>query len=168
MKMTSAYANKMLRKLAEDKEYWRSYEAERSTYVASVDEEPVVPEYDYQEVAQALAEIDRQVAVLKHAINLTNVTNTIEVDGEALSIDSVLVRMAQLNARKSVLDMMRKHQPKSRAMRSRYSDGRPEYCYINYDLAVVKKEYEAVDKKIAQMQMALDHFNQTFEFDVDL
>jgi hypothetical protein len=31
----------------------------------------------------------------------------------------------------------------------------------------VKKDYEEIDSKIAAMQIALDKFNQTFEFDVE-
>ena len=42
----------------------------------------------------------------------------------------------------------------------------PEYQYINYDLDLIKKEYEKVDSQIAQMQIALDKYNQTFEFEV--
>ena len=57
--MTSAYANKVLRKLNEDKEFWRSKEAEGCTYVAALDEEPVIPEYDYSQVADT---IDRSTA----------------------------------------------------------------------------------------------------------
>ena len=45
-KMTSAYANKFLKKLAEDKEYWRKKETEGCTYIAALDEEPVIPDYD--------------------------------------------------------------------------------------------------------------------------
>ena len=50
-KMTSAYANKVLKKLTEDKEYWIKKENDGSTYVAAVDEEPVIPDYDYSTVA---------------------------------------------------------------------------------------------------------------------
>ena len=45
--MTSAYANKMLRSLEEDKAFWVNKEAASCTYVVAVNEEPVVPEYDY-------------------------------------------------------------------------------------------------------------------------
>lgn len=44
----------------------------------------------------------------------------------------------------------------------------PEYRYINYDLEVVKQDYERVDEELGKMQMALDKHNQTFEFDVDI
>ena len=53
-KMTSAYANKMLRNLEEEKAYWLNKEAVSSTYVASTDEEPVIPEPDqFQETSSA-------------------------------------------------------------------------------------------------------------------
>ena len=73
-KMTSAYANKMLRSLEEDKNYWLKKESESSTYVAAVDEEPVIPDYDYATVAATIAEIDAKMAVIKHALNLANAT----------------------------------------------------------------------------------------------
>lgn len=52
--MTSAYENKMLRSLEEDKAFWVNKEATSSTYVVAINEEPVVPEYDYAEVAAIL------------------------------------------------------------------------------------------------------------------
>ena len=68
-KMTSAYANKMLRKLNEDKEYWRSKELAGYVYVAALDEEPVIPEYDYKEVAKNIEEIDEKIIL--HFLPLT-------------------------------------------------------------------------------------------------
>ena len=61
-KITSAYANKMLRSLEEDKAFWVNKESTSSTYVAAVNEEPVVPEYDYMTVANTIDEIDRNQA----------------------------------------------------------------------------------------------------------
>lgn len=58
--MTSAYANKMLKSLEEDKAFWVNKEAASSTYVAATNEEPVVPEYDYLEVASTIAAIDEK------------------------------------------------------------------------------------------------------------
>ena len=71
-KMTSAYANKMLRSLEEDKAFWVNKEAASSTYVVANNEEPVVPEYDYAEVAATIAEIDEKIAIIKHALNVSN------------------------------------------------------------------------------------------------
>ena len=122
--MTSAYANKMLKSLEEDKAFWVNKEATSSTYVAAINEEPVVPEYDYTEVAATITSLDEKIAIIKHALNVTN---------SNMSRNTV-----------------------------------PEYRYINYDLELIKKEYEAVSKTIMEMQMALDKYNQTVQFEVDI
>ena len=169
-KMTSAYAGKVLRKLNDDKDFWRTREREGYLYVAALDEEPVIPEYDYEEIAKNIDEIDRQIVKIKHAVNLTNCTNEITVGDTRMTIDAVLVRMAQLNKRKDILDEMRKHQPKTRINSGLYSARKtaPEYQYINYDLELIKKEYEKIDAEVSAMQIALDKYNQTVEFDVDI
>lgn len=167
--MTSAYANKLLKKLSEDKEFWLSRENDGCMYVAAVTEEPVVPDYDFEEVSSYINEIDMEIVRIKHAINLANVTNTIKCGAGEFTIDAVLVRMAQLNRRKDMLDTMRKQQPKTRVSSGYAAAGRnpaPEYRYINYDLELVKKEYDRIDTEIAEMQIALDKYNQTVEFEV--
>lgn len=167
MKVTSAYANKMLKKLNEDKDFYRAKERDGYLYVVAVDEEPVVPEYDYKEVADSIAAIDDKIVRIKHAINVVNVTSVIDVNGEAMTVDSILVKMAQLNKRKDILDDMRKRQAKSRVNVGGYNKI-VEYQYINYDLKVVNAEYDKIDAQIAAMQIALDKFNQTFEFEIEL
>lgn len=168
-KMTSAYANKVLKKLNDDKNYYLNIEEEGQVYVAAINEEPVIPDYDYKEVSAKIAELDEKIVKIKHAINVVNVTNKIAVGNSEMTIDAILVRMAQLNKRKTVLDKMRKRQEKTRERNGYYTSNKtsPEYMYINYDLKVVSDEYERVDSEIASMQMALDKFNQTFEFEVD-
>ena len=168
--MTSAYANKAIKKLSEDKEYWRNKEREVYIYIAALDEEPVIPDYNYESVANEIAEIDDKILKIKHAINLNNATNKIQVGQSMMTIDEILVKMAQLNNRKAVLDMMRKQEPITRVNSGSYSAKKtaPEYQYINYDLELVKNEYERVDEIIATMQLALDKYNQTFEFEVEI
>ena len=157
-KMTSAYANKVLKKLTEDKEYWLKKENDGSTYVAAVDEEPVIPDYDYSTVAAEIKAIDDKIMKIKHAINVNNVTNRIEVGDAGMTIDEILVRMAQLNKRKSFLDTLRKQAPKTRIDSGVFNARKtaPEYEYINYDLELVKSDYERIDAEIAQMQIALE------------
>ena len=168
-KMTSAYANKLLRSLEEDKAYWVNKEAASSTYVAAINEEPVVPEYDYSEVAATIEEIDEKISIIKHALNVTNANAKVQVGDTEMSIDTILIKMAQLNRRKYVLDMMRKQLPKAREQQSYTArNAVPEYRYINYDLDLIKKEYERVSGLIMEMQMALDKYNQTVQFDVDI
>lgn len=168
--MTSAYANKVLKKLQEDKDFWRRKEEECHTYVAALDEEPVIPEYDYVAVAAEIASIDERMATIKHAINMTNATVPIAVGDKEMTVDVILVRMAQLNKRKDFLDRLRKTLPKARVSSGYYSSRKtaPEYEYINYDLEIVNKDYEVIDAQIAAMQIALDKHNQTFEFEVEL
>lgn len=170
MKMTSAYANKVLRKLDDDKNYWRNKEQEGSFYVAALDEEPVIPEYNYSEVMAIIEEIDEKIVKIKHAVNLANLNNCLTVGDKTMTVDQILVRMTQLNRRKITLDNMRKQQPKVRIGSVGYSVRKtaPEYRYINYDLETVKADYERIDKEIAEMQIALDKYNQTFEFEVDI
>lgn len=169
-KMTSAYANKMLRRLEEDKVYWRNVEMDSYVYTAYADEEPLIPEYDYSDTAKKMDEIDEKICAIKHAINLANATNVIVVSGKEMSIDTVLVKMAQLNKRKVILDDMRKRQPKMRVTTSIAASrkGIAEYRYTNYDIELVKTEYERIDAEIAQMQLQLDKYNQTFEFEVNM
>ena len=161
-KMTSAYANKKLKSLEEDKAFWVNKEATSCTYIAAINEEPVIPEYDYLEVAQIIEDIDAKIAVLKHAINLNNAMAKVPVGDEEMSIDTILVKMAQLNKRKNILDMMRKQLPKERL-----DNSIAEYRYINYDPTLIKQEYERVSDMILLMQMSLDKYNQTVEFEVD-
>lgn len=169
-KMTSAYANKLLKSLEEDKAFWVNKEETSSTYVAAVNEEPVIPEYDYAEVAATIEEIDEKIAVIKHALNVSNANAKVQVGEVEMSVDTILVRMAQLNRRKAVLDVMRKRLPKAREEQNSYMSKNtvPEYRYINYDLALIKKEYERVSAIIMEMQIALDRYNQTEQFEVDI
>lgn len=168
-KMTSAVANKLIKQLDEEKNFWRTKESESYLYKATADEEPLIPEYDYEEVSRIIADIDNKVRVIKHAINLNNVINQVQVGDEMMSIDTILVKMTQLNRRKMMLDLMRKQLPKSRVGTAFFGkNSAPEYQYINYDLDKVKADYETLSDEIMAMQIALDKYNQTFEFEVDI
>lgn len=170
-RMNSAYANKLLKQLDDDKSFYLNKEASSCTYIVALGEEPVVPDYDYSETAKTIDEIDSKIQAIKHAINLANVNQTIDVQGKKYSVDTVLVRMAQLNKRKNVLERMRKQMPKERQESRGYLSNRtnvPEYKYINYDLDLIKSEFERISVEIMAMQIALDKHNQTFEFDVEI
>lgn len=165
--MTSAYANKLLKSLEEDKIYLVNKEASSSIYVVAINEEAVIPEYDYKEVANEIASLDEKIAIIKHAINVANANARVKVGDTEMSIDTILIKMAQLNKRKVILDAMRKQLPKARVEYSYVSrNSTPEYRYINYDLNLIKNEYDKVSMTIMEMQMALDKYNQTVEFEV--
>ena len=166
----ASFAQQTLVALYNDKAFWVNKEATSSTYVAAINEEPVVPEYDYTEVVATITSLDEKIAIIKHALNVTNSNEKVQVGDAEMSIDTILIKMAQLNKRKSVLDQMRKQLPKAREEQRSYMSRNtvPEYRYINYDLELIKKEYEAVSKTIMEMQMALDKYNQTVQFEVDI
>ena len=85
--------------LNENEKYWLDYESNARFYVAANNEEPVIPEYDFEKVSKTLAEIDEKILKLKHALNLHNATSEVQVGDELMTIDMILVRMAQLNRR---------------------------------------------------------------------
>ena len=99
MKMTSAYANKVLKRLNEDKEFWMNKERTSYLYKATADEEPVIPEYDYSDVAANIAEIDDAASVM-HMMNANtftgaayHVTDAANVETLAATIkDNILAR----------------------------------------------------------------------------
>lgn len=168
MKMTSAYANKMIKTLEEDKQYWIQKENESNAYTCAPDEEPLIPDYDFKEVCETIDEIDKKVCILKHAINLHNTSARIPVGDKVYSVDTLLIRMAQLNGRKYTFDSFRRAQPKTR-LSNRFSsqNAGPEFRYVNYDVKDAEAAYEAVSREIMEMQIALDKFNQTDEFEVE-
>lgn len=170
MKMSSAYANKLVKSLTDEKSYWENKEQTCRTYVAAVGEEPVIPEYDYKTVSDTINELNRKIIVVKHALNLANATAKIAVGDTEMSVDSILIKMAQLNSRKLTLDTMRKCLPKTREslhlLNSR--NAAPEYRYTNFDPDLVKQDYKRISEEIMEMQIALDRYNQTFLFEVDL
>lgn len=169
-KMTSAYANKLLKSLEEEKQYWLNKEDTSCMYTAAINEEPVIPEYNYSEVAETIAALDEKICIIKHALNVNNATARVEVGDQEMSIDTILIKMAQLNKRKLELDFMRKQLPKAREVSRSYSvrNAVPEYKYINYDLDLIKQEYERISRTIMEMQMALDRYNQTVLFEVEI
>ena len=167
MKLTSAAANKMLKKLESEKDYYLQIEQDAGTYVAAADETPVVPEFDFDKNCDAIHEIDLKMLKIKHAINLSNATARIDVSGHTMSVDEILVCMAQLSRRQLIYDEMRKQQPKMRVNSMSTRNIKPEYRYINYDHSKAKQRYEETSDEVTRLQLALDKYNQTFEFEIE-
>lgn len=170
MKITSAMANKLLKQLEEEKSFLRDKETKSCTYDAAEGETPIIPDYDYATVSSQIGELDRKIRVIKHALNLANSQAQIPVEDDIMSVDEILLEMAQLNNRKGFLDYLRKLQPKER-LQLRTLPSRnavPEYRYINFDNKAVQADFETVSNRIMAMQLALDKHNQTEEFEVTL
>lgn len=106
---------------------------------------------------------------IKHAVNCSNVSTSLTLSsGRVLTVDQALVVMAQLSQRKQQLDILAQASAQGAQQRPLRRSGATEYTCINYDLADVRKAYEAISAEIMEIQMKLDQLNQTVTFDVEL
>jgi len=171
-KITSAMAKKILDQLDERKDYLLNKENRDYTYsMVEGESNPVIPEYDYKGLGAEIAVINDKVMRLKHAVNFANVNAKITCGGKEYSVDEILVRMAQLNRRKDHYDTMREIPERTRLKGERLYGSTErvflEYTCANFDLQWADNEYNVISKEIMELQIGLDRFNQTFEFDVD-
>lgn len=164
--LTSAAANKLLKSYNEQLQHLYSMECQRRTYTEVQGIEPVVPEYDYDATREKINGLCEKIANLKHAINVFNV-NTVVGDTE-MTIDQLLIRMAQLNREKSTLDVMRSTEPKSMKNSSVLrGSNQVEYIVANYDPKSVQCHYDKLYQLISDLQVQLDTVNTTLTFEFD-
>lgn len=167
MKYTSAEANKLLKKLNEEKVSLILHEDMSKEFLAAVGEdlESVRPKYNFTEMQNSLDEVERKIRLIKHALNKFNTTTVIPEFN--ITIDEMLILIPQLTAKKIRLEMMKNRVPKTREM-TRANSNILDYRYINYDLDVVAKEYEKVVDTLAKAQNALDLVNMSKKIEIDL
>lgn len=170
MKMTSAYANKLLKQLDEEKAYLQSTEKSGCFFIAASKDNPPDIDYNYGDTEKKLEEINSRIVKIKHAISLSNITTSLTVGDVVMTVDEILVRMAQLNKRKVILDNMRKMRDGERQPRGvlDLNGGGPEYKFLAFSLKEVRDDYMRISKEIMLMQLALDRHNQLDEFEVDV
>lgn len=167
MKYTSAEAAKLLRSLNEEHDTLLLRENQSKSFVAALSEDPdsVRPEYDYEDVQKKLAETERRIRIVKHAINLFNVTHT--VPGFDMTIDEVLVYIPQLSNRKNRLAQLAGVLPKTRERVAPQSSV-IDYRYANYDVDKAGVDAKEASDLLAKVQTALDVVNTTEQMDIEL
>jgi len=166
MKLTSAEAAKMLRKLNDDLEALRVRESASEVFVAAISEnvEDVRPEYDFAKTREEEELLAGQIRKLKHALNVFNATT--EVSGFGMTIDAMLVYIPQLTNTRNRLAAMKRRLPKERVEAGfRSASNIIDYRYANYDIAAAQAAYDEVSNRLAKAQTALDLVNSTVTFE---
>lgn len=166
MLYTSAEANKLLKKLNDEKASLENTEHISSTFTVATSEniEEVRPKYDYAETQAIIAEIEAKIRKIKHAINRFNLEQ--EVPGFNMTVDQVLVYMPQLATKKVKLERMKARIPKVREYLR--VAGIIEYTYTNYDIEEVKRDYDNTVDELSRAQTALDLLNNSVKFEIDV
>ena len=169
MKITSAQAAKMLKKLNEEHGALLKQEKLSKTFLAASGEDPesLRPAYDYAGTQAKLTELEGRIRALKHALNVFNSTHA--VPGFGMTVDQILVYIPQLTAKVARLYEMKSRLPKMR-VEDRYgkSSNIIDYTYANYDIAAVAADYEKAADELARAQLALDMLNSSETFDIEI
>ena len=167
MKLTSAEAGKLLRKLNDERDALLEKESLSRVFVAATveDLEDARPTYSYAETREQAAALEEQIRKLKHALNLFNATQSIPELG--MTIDQALVYIPQLTRRKNILPAMRAIPEKQRNANVRATN-LIEYTYANFDVAQAEADHLSVTDELARVQNALDLTNSTVRFEVEL
>lgn len=168
IRVTSAEAAKLLRKLNEELDNVLLMEQQSREFSAALGEdvESVRPVYDYGTVQKQIESLETRIRQVKHAISSFNLVQ--EVPGfEGMTIDQMLVYIPQLSRRKAKLSLMQQRLPKQRE-RVGYGGGSQiiDYSYANYDLETVRADYEKVSEELSRAQTALDLVNTTAQLEI--
>ncbi|MBR7019957.1 MAG: hypothetical protein IKI15_02750 [Lachnospiraceae bacterium] len=166
MKLTSAEAAKVLRKMNDDYEALLSREQASEVFVAAISEdvEDVRPEYDFAKTREEEQVLAAKIRKLKHAINVFNATT--EVPGFGMTIDAMLVYIPQLTRCRNRLAQMKSRLPKERVEAGfRAASNIIDYRYANYDIEAAQAAYDEVSDRLAKAQTALDLVNSTATFE---
>ena len=101
MKVTSAYANKLIRGYREELAALISSEKDTCTTVCGASETPIETGYDFSSTQAEMDALNDKIANLRHGINVFNTTTKLE--GFDFTVDESLVRMAMLTEKKNRL-----------------------------------------------------------------
>lgn len=172
IKVTSDAANKLIKKLEQEKGILTDKISKMSTFVVAVTENydqikaEQEAEFNLNETITQIDEIDKKIITIRHA---KSVFNNSVVMKNGLTVGDNIVRLAILEREKGIYSGLATRQKKKRYT-SLNKD--IEYVYLNYDLEDAKKKYDSVYTEISEIQEELNIVNSSaeykFEIDLDL
>ena len=172
IKVTSDAANKLIKKLEQEKGILTDKISKMSTFVVAVTENydqikaEQEAEFNLNETITQIDEIDKKIITIRHA---KSVFNNSVVMKNGLTVGDNIVRLAILEREKGIYSGLATRQKKKRNT-SLNKD--IEYVYLNYDLEDAKKKYDSVYTEISEIQEELNSVNSSaeykFEIDIDL
>lgn len=172
IKVTSDAANKLIKKLEQEKGILTDKISKMSTFVVAVTENydqikaEQEAEFNLNETISQIDEIDKKIITIRHAKSLFN--NSV-VMKNGLTVGDNIIRLAILEREKGIYSGLATRQKKKRNT-SLNKD--IEYTYLNYDLEDAKKKYDSVYTEISEIQEELNIVNSSaeykFEIDIDL
>ena len=157
MKKCNTQIMKELKKLEENRTSWLSFEKNNCTVTYCANEEPIIPDYSYDEVSKQIEWFDTEIRRLKGLLAYSNVTTIVE--GFDMTINDALIYLAQLKAKQTRLDSLNAKNKLSRSTVG-YGDA-IQYTKILYDQEPIAKELAEVTETIMLLQMAIDRTNLT-------
>lgn len=166
MKLTSAEAAKLLKRMKGDYEDLLLQERLSREFIAATSEnvEECRPAYHFAETQAQLADMAGEIRKLKHALNIFNTTTI--VPGFDMTIDEMLVYIPQLNEQRSKFYSM-----KNRLQRQRMDHCQTDvidYRYMNYDIAEAARAFAKAQAELTRAQLALDKVNTTVTFEFEM
>ena len=172
IKVTSDAANKLIKKLEQEKGILTDKISKMSTFIVAITENydqikaEQEAEFNLNETISQIDEIDKKIITIRHA---KYVFNNSVVMKNGLTVGDNIIRLAILEREKGIYSGLATRQKKKRNT-SLNKD--IEYTYLNYDLEDAKKKYDSVYTEISEIQEELNIVNSSaeykFEIDIDL
>ncbi len=162
MQITINEANRKAKQLKIDYTRIRKEEDNTYTYAHSEGEKPIIQTYDFVKTQAQLKAINEQIAKIRHAVSLFNVTN--KVQGMDITVDEALVRISMLSDIKKRLDAMLLIPDVRRDNNFHTVD----IIHRNFNPDDVQAEANAVTDELNRLRAALDLTNLTSTIEVDL
>lgn len=172
IKVTSDAANKLIKKLEQEKGILTDKISKMSTFVVAVTENydqikaEQEAEFNLNETILQIDEIDKKIITIRHA---KSVFNNSVVMKNGFTVGDNIIRLAILEREKNIYSRLATRQKKTR---NTSTNKDIEYTYLNYDLEDAKKKYDSVYTEISEIQEDLNIVNSSseykFEIDIDL